>query len=133
MFTNRHIVQFYETDTMGVVHHSNYLRFCEEARVAWAYERGLITYQQPEGAAHLAVIETRVRHLKPARFGDIIEVDLQSKTEGLRIIFQYHLRIKEEIIAKIWTEHVPVDDKLRLTRMSAKLKEIMEKEPWTEI
>ena len=27
-----HIVQYYETDQMGIVHHSNYIRWFEEAR-----------------------------------------------------------------------------------------------------
>ena len=34
----RHIVQYYETDKMGVVHHSNYIRFLEEARCRWLEE-----------------------------------------------------------------------------------------------
>ena len=29
----RHKVQYYETDRMGVTHHSNYIRWMEEARV----------------------------------------------------------------------------------------------------
>ena len=28
-------INYYETDRMGVVHHSNYIRFMEEARCAW--------------------------------------------------------------------------------------------------
>ena len=78
VFLFQHRVQFYETDTMGVVHHTNYLRFCEEARVAWAHSAGLIDYQKPESASHFAVLETRVQHLKPSFFGDI----LQSRTSG---------------------------------------------------
>ena len=31
----RHRVPFYETDAMGVVHHSNYVRYLELARIAW--------------------------------------------------------------------------------------------------
>ena len=30
--TCRHKVQYYETDQMGIVHHSNYIRWFEEAR-----------------------------------------------------------------------------------------------------
>ena len=33
--TTRHRVAFYETDGMGIVHHANYLRFCENARIVW--------------------------------------------------------------------------------------------------
>ena len=28
-------INYYETDRMGVVHHSNYIRFLEEARCDW--------------------------------------------------------------------------------------------------
>ena len=35
MNTYTHKVQYYETDKMGVVHHSNYIRWMEEARVAF--------------------------------------------------------------------------------------------------
>ena len=29
----QHKVQYYETDKMGIVHHSNYVRWMEEARI----------------------------------------------------------------------------------------------------
>ena len=28
-----HTINYYETDRMGIVHHSNYIRFFEEARI----------------------------------------------------------------------------------------------------
>lgn len=40
-----HRVQYYETDRMGVTHHSNYIRWMEEARIdflekiGWGYDR----------------------------------------------------------------------------------------------
>ena len=45
MFSYSHTVQYYETDKMGVTHHSNYIRFMEEARIAfmqsigWSYDK----------------------------------------------------------------------------------------------
>ena len=41
----QHKVQYYETDRMGITHHSNYVRWMEEARVhfleqiGWGYDR----------------------------------------------------------------------------------------------
>ena len=35
---HRHRVPFYETDAMGLVHHSNYVRFLELARIRWMDE-----------------------------------------------------------------------------------------------
>lgn len=36
----QHIVQYYETDKMGITHHSNYIRWMEEARVSFFAEYG---------------------------------------------------------------------------------------------
>ena len=41
----QHKVQYYETDKMGIVHHSNYIRWMEEARIdflsqiGWDYKK----------------------------------------------------------------------------------------------
>ena len=61
MFICKHEVQYYETDRMGITHHSNYVRWMEEARtfflreIGWPYEKieeeGIIS---PEiGRAHV--------------------------------------------------------------------------------
>ena len=45
MHTYQHTVQYYETDRMGFTHHSNYVRWMEEARIdfmakiGWSYQR----------------------------------------------------------------------------------------------
>ena len=36
----RHKVQYYETDKMGITHHSNYIRWMEEARIWFLSEIG---------------------------------------------------------------------------------------------
>lgn len=132
MFLYRHRVQFYETDLMGIVHHTNYLRFCEEARVAWAHHHGLIDYQKPESAAHFAVLETRVRHLKPCRFGDELEIDLEARRDGVEIQFQYRVRVGASVCAVVTTSHVPLNSELKLIRLPSPMKTILEKEKWTE-
>ena len=35
-----HTVQYYETDCMGITHHSNYIRWMEEARVDFLTQVG---------------------------------------------------------------------------------------------
>lgn len=132
IFSYRHRVQFYETDTMGVVHHSNYLRFCEEARVSWAHSVGLIDYQRPESASHFAVLETRVKHLKPVFFGDQLEIQLQVKLEGVRIFFQYRMQSGPEVVALVETIHVPLNKNLKPIRLTKEFKTIMETRFWKE-
>jgi len=129
-----HSVQFYETDLMGIVHHSNYLRFFEEARVHWAHQKGLIDYQKPESAQQFAVLETRVKHLKPAKFGDRLEVEIQAKMEGARILFQYRLwNEKKELLSAAVTTHVALNHELKPVKLSNSMKEILERETWKEI
>lgn len=118
---------------MGIVHHSNYLRFYEEARVLWAHSRGLIDYQKPGSASHFAVYETQVKHLKPTFFGDDLEIEVQARTEGNRLIFQYRLRGRNgEVCSVAQTVHVPLGLDLKLLRLSAEIKAATEKEQWTE-
>ena len=46
-FTYERKANYYETDMMGVVHHSNYLRYFEEARIAFMDSLG-IPYKELE-------------------------------------------------------------------------------------
>lgn len=134
MFILNHRVQFYETDQMGIVHHSNYLRFCEEARVAWAHSHGLIDYQRPQSAAHFAVLETQVKHLKPAFFGDELKVMIQARGQGIRIEFQYKILRNEEVLAVAQTVHVPLNEDLKPMRLPLEMKKVLEREVvWKEI
>ncbi len=138
-FLYHHHVHFYETDLMGIVHHSNYLRIFEEARVAWAHDRGLLNYQDPKSAFQLAVVETNVRHLKPARFGDRVVVDVRVQGSGVRMTFAYRMRLPsraDEVLAIGKTVHAALDHDLKLMRPPRELQNLLKQEierfPWTE-
>lgn len=128
-----HLVQFYETDMMGIVHHSNYLRIFEEARVHWAHSHGLLDYQKKESPSHIAVLETRVRHFKPAYFGDRLRVEIQARLDGVRMTFQYKMYgRKNEVIASCETRHAPMSLDLKPIKISKDYKMVFEREKWTE-
>ncbi len=136
LHTHRHQVQFYETDLMGIVHHSNYLRIYEEARVSWAHSRGILDYQRPETASHLAVLETTVKHLKPAQFGDWLEVQVQARLEKAKIVFEYKMYCRDRFegaISSCRTVHASLDKNLKPTRPPEGLKKVLESEQWIEI
>ncbi len=132
MFEFSHRVQFYETDLMGIVHHSNYLRLFEEARVAWGVQAGLLEWSKPETASAFAVLSTQVRHLKPSRFGDVLKIQVQARLSGVRIEFAYKMWNDQELISEARTEHVHLGPDLKVLRPSAKMKQQMEKEQWNE-
>ena len=125
----------YETDLMGIVHHSNYLRFCEEARVDWCKKRGLLL-NDPKGFREavfsLSVFETRVKHLKPLRYADTLKIHLQARASGARMIFQYKLWANDVIVSLAESVHCNIDLNFRAKRLSNELLKLVENEVWTE-
>ena len=127
-------IHFYETDAMGVVHHSNYLRFFEEARVDWIKKRGLSHCHYPQRDMTLAVIETQCHHYRPVFLGDQVSVKLQVRQERLKIHFRYAIFSSREVdrVAEGSSVHVPLNKELEVTRIPKELKHQLENEQWTE-
>lgn len=131
-FSYERRVAFSDTDAMGVVHHANYLRFCEEARVSWMRERGLTHSHYPNSDIVLAVLHYQVWHMKTATFEDLIRVELQVRRKGVRVQFQYAMYKGDVRIAEAETLHIPVDKDLRPCRPSEEFMKQVEKEAWIE-
>lgn len=128
-------VAFSDTDAMGVVHHSHYLRYFEEARVAWLRVRGLDRLHYPQGPMCLAVIESACQHHAPARFEEELKIYLGGRQERLKIYLQYAIvrAVRpDQVVALGSTVLVPVDSNLKPLRPPTALVEQLEKEPWTE-
>ena len=125
-------VAFSDTDAMGVVHHANYLRYCEEARVSWMRERQLASTHYPQTDRILAVLHYQVWHMKPAFFDDALRVELQVRRQRLKIQFQYAIYKATVRIAEAETLHIPLDRDLRPQRPSPELLQQLETETWTE-
>lgn len=127
-------VAFSETDAMGVVHHSNYVRYFEEARVEWLRDRGLLSLHAPYGPWVFAVVDLKARYRKPARFDDELDVRTQARLAGARILFQYAIWCKRvsEVIAEGWTTLVPVTAALCPGRLPREVRETFAREPWDE-
>jgi acyl-CoA thioester hydrolase len=119
---------------MGIVHHSNYVRLLEEARVAWLRDSGLSHLHGKGKDCLFAVTSVNVKYLKPLEFEDQIEIHLQVKTEGVRIYYQYKIfshRFSEPACVGE-TEHVSVDDSLKVIRPPREIRERIKEASWTE-
>lgn len=67
-------VRYYETDQMGIVHHSNYVRYFECGRSDMMCKYGLpIEVIEKEGVM-LPVVSVEARYKTPAKMGDIIRI-----------------------------------------------------------
>ena len=67
-------VRYYETDQMGIVHHSNYIRYFECGRVAMLKELGFRVEKIEETGVMLPVVSVDCRYKVPARLGDTLRV-----------------------------------------------------------
>jgi acyl-CoA thioester hydrolase len=109
-------VPFADTDAMGIVHHANYLKYFEVARVGFMRSRGIDYRTWQARGQHLPLVESHVRYKKPARFEDILEILVIPRRDGLRIIFDYELKNKETgiLLATGQTQHVCVNENLKV-------------------
>ncbi len=86
-------VHYYETDQMAVVHHSNYIRYFEEARVDYLKRNG-IDFQGMEKTLGILfpVLDVQCSYEKSARLGDAlyIHVHLERYT-GVRFTLGYRI------------------------------------------
>ena len=123
---------FVDTDAMGVTHHANYLRYCEEARVAWMRARDLNHTHYPRTDRVLALLHYEVWHLLPSTFDDLLEVGLQVRREGLRVHYQYVLLKQGQRVCEATTLHIPINRDLKPARPDPRLLEVLAQERWTE-
>lgn len=85
-----HKVQYYETDQMGIVHHSNHVRWLEEFRSALLENIGFPYAALEARGIIIPVISVETRYHLPARFGDTVSLHgkLDSLT-GVRFSLSY--------------------------------------------
>ncbi|MGH9272329.1 MAG: acyl-CoA thioesterase [Ilumatobacteraceae bacterium] len=75
-FAHRVRVRFAETDLMGVVHHSRYFPYLEEARVAYLDHLGHPYREWQAAGLNAAVLEAWLRFRQPLQFDDVVDVHL---------------------------------------------------------
>ena len=74
-----HTVQYYEKDAMGIAHHSNYIRWAEEARNHFLYAIGYNWSKiEQESGIMIPVLSQSVEHKKAFCFGDVVKIYTRS-------------------------------------------------------
>lgn len=88
----KHKVQYYETDQMGIVHHSNYIRWFEEARMDFLDQMGM-GYDQMETKGILSpVLSVEAKYLRMVRFGDTVTIKTAIKEyNGIKLTVAYEI------------------------------------------
>ncbi len=116
--TIRHRVGFHETDAMGIVHHSNYLRFCEDARVAWLETHDKSYPEWIEMGLHFAVTHAQLDYRQSARFDDILEVTTWLEfVRGASLAMAYTIVCRGVLLVTGRTEHASINDLGKVRRI----------------
>ena len=101
-------VRYYETDQMGIVHHSNYIRFMEDARIDYLEQIGYPYSKMEEEGVISPVVAVECKFKSPSTFSDeiVIDVALNDYT-GVKFVFEYEMKNKKTdvVVAVGKTEH----------------------------
>ena len=87
-----HKAQYYETDQMGIIHHSNYIRWFEEARVSLMEQIG-VGYDRMEAEGIMSpVLAVACEYKSMTRFGDTVDIHTEiTKYDGIRLELSYEI------------------------------------------
>ncbi len=97
--TNKFKVRYHESDQMGFVHHSNYLKYFEKARIDWLDSIGLSYSEIEKTGIILPVVSAKIKFIYPAFFGDKLKIKLTvSSPPTVKIDFNYVVFNQDEKI-----------------------------------
>ena len=120
MYEYKRSVYYYETDSMGVVHHSNYVRWMEEARIAYYAQIGM-PYEVTESLGIFSpVTGVSLQHKSFARFGEHFAVRVRmTKYSGVRYTISYRIVNQDGVLlAQAQSEHAFVSKDFRPVTLS---------------
>lgn len=115
-------VRYDECDPMGLVHHSNYLRYFEIGRTEMLRAAGG-RYRDMEDAGQLVVVaKIQCNYKSPARYDDVIEVQTTiAKVTAAKIIHHYTITRQDQTLVTAVVTLAVIDRDGKLQRVPESL------------
>ena len=86
-------VEYHHTDQMGIVHHSNYVKFFEFARTEWLRAVGLTYAEMERRGVMMPIVDVHVKYRQPAYYDEVLSVSVfVDELPMARMIFRYEIR-----------------------------------------
>lgn len=129
-FTFERRINYYETDRMGVVHHSNYIRFLEEARCHMLDAAGMPYAAFEAQGVMIPVLGVNCNYKLHVTFDDIIQIKPFVKDfNGVRLTMGYEITNKKtgNLVLTGETKHCFTDMNLRPIRLQKQIPEFYDK------
>lgn len=107
----QHKVQYYETDKMGIVHHSNYIRWMEEARIDFLRQIGW-DYKKLEDMGVISpVTAVECKYKVSTRFADVVDILVRvEEFKGVKLKLRYEMKKGEELVCEGRSEHCFINE-----------------------
>ena len=101
-FRHRRIVEFADTDMAGIVHFATFFRYMEAAEHAYLRGSGLGVFTQIDGhTVTIPRVSARCDYLRPARFTDVLEVEVAvAKVGRTSIEYAFTFYVGADVIAR---------------------------------
>ena len=119
MHTYIHEVKYYETDKMGITHHSNYVRWMEEARIEFLTRLGWEFRKMEDMGIVSPVTAIEGKYKRSAKFADVVDVAVfVTEFNGIRLKLRYEIRGSAgELLFTGSSEHFFTDSDGRIINM----------------
>ena len=96
---------------MGVTHHSNYVRFMEEARVDFLDHIGYGFDKIEAEGVFSPVVSIQCNYKSPTTFKDVIEVEVSiAKVSEMKFDFTYTMRLGQKIVCTAQSTHCFIEN-----------------------
>ena len=122
----KHKVQYYETDKMGITHHSNYIHWMEEARIDFLSQIGW-DYDRMEKLGVISpVVSISCRYMDPTSFPDEVEIVIKpGRFNGVVLELNYSMTANEDrVVCEASSTHAFVNEKGTPLRLQRNLPEL---------
>ena len=105
-----HKVQYYETDKMGIVHHSNYIRWMEETRIDFLSQCGWDYKVMEDKGIVSPVTGVESKYKGNTVFGDVISIEVSvEEFKGIRLKLRYVMKKGDVVVNEASSEHCFLD------------------------
>ncbi len=113
-----HNVKFYETDKMNITHHSNYVRWMEEARINFMEKVGCDYRELEKVGISSPVVSVKCDFIKTTTFGDDVYIYVSvKKFNGVRFWVSYEMKCNNEIVLTAESQHCFVKDNMQIINL----------------
>ena len=121
-----HTVQYYETDKMGITHHSNYVRWMEEARIDFLSQNGWDFADLEEMGIVSPVLSVSCDYKAPTTFPEKIYIRVSVESfKGVKLFLNYEMKNESGAIVCIGrSTHAFLDRSGRPVRMKQEFPEL---------